>query len=210
VSQNTAVDSSAFQALEDFARIATRRFQEFAQPIPEPVVQRNGVWESLRHGMLEFAAYRSDESPMAWDYRAIRPDLGLLVVGHEIDLPPLKRERTPARSIEQQLAGFLEQRTSNERIFVAACDPLAMTVTYAAHGFPAPLLFDALGPAGMVSARGPVVRGTVTIARPAGLLVWDAHLQRELLRETGDVRSVTEMLEDQRPPGIAVVVTAAR
>jgi hypothetical protein len=133
--------------------------------------------------------------------------LGVLAVGEEIDVPTLRRFAPKGRFVEEELARFVDNRPNKGRLLLAACDPIASTITYAACGFPVPLLFDATGPAGSLSARGSLVRGTVTIEPPAGLLVWDGSLRRWLDRESVEVQSVAEVLEDLRPPGLAIIVT---
>ncbi len=208
VSRDVAVDSSTFEALDGFSRLVTRRFDDFTHAATfGPIVERSGVWECVRHGALEFAAYRSRSSKVAWDYRTIRADLGVLVVGDDVHFPAVNALAHNAHLLEEELWRFVDGCLSDERIFVAACNPVESTVTYAASGFPAPLLFDAAGPAGALSVRGSVIRGTVAIMPPAGLLVWDMPLQRWLVRESVEVQSVTETLEDLRPPGLAIVVT---
>jgi len=209
VSRDAVVDSMTFQALDGFAGAVTRRFQEFSKgPALAPLFQLSGVWECVHHGDLEFAAYRSRSSAMAWDYRSIRPDFGLLVAGDEIDFPSTRTLSPNPRMAEEELADFVvKARDARRRLFVAACNPLASTITYAATGFPAPLLFDAAGPAGSVSARASVVRGRIEIVPPAGFLVWDAPLQRWLVQEGVEVQTITETLEDLRPPGVAIVIT---
>ena len=208
VSRGVTVDSTAFLALDGLAKIVTRRFEE-VEAAADQSVQQCGAWEYVRHGALEFAAYRSRSSRVAWDYLALNSRLGLLVVGGTIGSSGLSRFLAPAEPLEDQLARFLEKSGSQSRTFLAACNPNALTVTYAATGFPVPLAFDASGPVGAVSRRGSVVRGSVAIAPPAGLLIWDTSLRRWLARENVGAASITETLEDLRPPGLAIVVTAA-
>lgn len=208
VSREVAADSTTFEALDGFSKLVTRRFGDFAQAASfGPTVERSGVWECVRHGALEFAAYRSRSSAVAWDYRTIRPDLGVLVIGEDVDFAAMDGFAPKAHALEEQLWRLVDGRDGDERIFIAACNPVESTMSYAANGFPAPLLFDVAGPAGTLSVRGSVIRGTVAIVPPAGLLVWDTPLQRWLVRESVEVQSVTETLEDLRPPGLAIVVT---
>lgn len=208
VSRDVAADSSTFEALDRYSKLITRRFGDFAQSASfGPIVQRSGVWECVRHGALEFSAYRSRSSAVAWDYRTIRPDLGVLVIGDEVDFAAMEGFAPKAHALEEQLWRFVEGTGNTERIFLAACNPVDSTISYAAKGFPAPLLFDASGPAGALSVHGSIMRGTIAIVPPAGLLVWDIPLQRWLVRESVEVQSVTETLEELRPPGLAIVVT---
>jgi hypothetical protein len=130
----------------------------------------------------------------------------MLVVGDYVDFPVTSGFAPKAHLLEEQLWRIVDDFT-NKAIFVAVCNPIDSTMTYAASGFPAPLIFDAAGPAGTLSVRGSIMCGSVAIVPPAGLLVWDAPLQRWLVRESVEVLSVTETLEDLRPPGLAIVVT---
>ena len=207
ISRDVPADSVAFEALDGFARVVTGRFEEFTRAAAMmQTFERRGVWEYVRHGSLEFAVYRSRNSSVAWDYRAVRPDRAMLCVGDAIESAALGEFGAADRALESELAESLATRP-NKRSFVAACDPIAATFTYAAAGFPAPLVFDARGPAGAIHSRGSIVSGTVAIAPPAGLLVWDHPLRQWLMRENVDADAITEVLEDLRPPGLAIVVT---
>lgn len=208
ISREAPVDSTAFEALDSFARIVTGRFEEFSRAAAMlQSFERSGVWEYVRHGRLEMAVYRSRSSSVAWDYRVVRPDLTMLSIGDEADSCALDECVANDRITERALAEVVARGAVAPRL-VAACNPIASTFTYAAAGFPAPLLFDALGPAGAMHFTGAIASGTVTIVPPAGLLVWDHPLRQWLMRESVDARSITETLEDLRPPGLAIVITS--
>jgi hypothetical protein len=207
ISRSAPVDSTAFEALEGYARIITGRFEEFMRAAAMvQSFERRGAWEYVRHGQLELAVYRSRSSSTAWDYRVVRPDLGILSVGDGAPAAAVDGSLASGHAVESSLAQFVA--LASERSFMAACNPVTRTIAYAAAGFPVPLLFDAAGPAGAVSVQGAVASGTVAVVPPAGLLVWDNALRRWMMCENIDSASITETLQDLRPPGIAIVITS--
>jgi hypothetical protein len=211
VSRETPADSSIFEALEGFAQVVARRFERLSGAARlGPNFERVGVWEYVRHGGIEFAVYRSRSCDVVWDYRAVRPDLGILTVGEAIDEATVEScLSSRSRALEGRLAEIVERLPAQRRLFLAICNPIAATIAYATRGFPVPLLFDAAGPVGAVSTKGATVRGTVSIDAPAALLIWDPALRRYLTREGVEVASITEALEDLRPAGIGIVVTSS-
>lgn len=201
VSHDAEVDSCAFEALDGFARTMTRRFEQLA--INVPLYERNGVWQCIRHGLLELAVYRSRSSSVTWDYHKVGPALGVLSIGTQLDSGALNRM---AAFGSEAVMPFLERDMGERSAFVAACNPIARTLAFAARGFSPPVFFDSRGPVGALTAKGDTICGKTSI-RSSGLLIADAQLRRWFEREGVVTESITELLEDLQPPGLAVVVT---
>jgi hypothetical protein len=183
VSHHGAADSSMFEALEQFAGTLAHRFETFTyNAVAQLPVQHNGVWKCTHSGVFEIALYRSQRCKVPFRYRMLDDARGVLTIGADID-------------------------AGRNKGIVASLETVTGAISYAVRGFPPPLLLDVAGPGGVLTMRRHVTYGSTNLEPPAALFMYDRMLSSWLRASERDMSSLTESIEDQRPTGLAVVVT---
>ncbi|MBV8373978.1 MAG: GAF domain-containing protein, partial [Candidatus Eremiobacteraeota bacterium] len=183
VSHHCAADSSMFEALEQLSETLAHRFEAFSyHAIARVPIQRNGVWNCTHSGVFEIAVYRSQRCRIPFRYRMLDDVRGVITIGADVD-------------------------AGRNKGIVASLETLTGSISYAVRGFPTPLLLDVAGPGGVLTTRRHVTYGSTNLEPPAALFMYDRMLSSWLRDDERIMTSLTECIEDQQPPGLAVLVT---
>ncbi|MBV8197310.1 MAG: hypothetical protein JO263_04190 [Candidatus Eremiobacteraeota bacterium] len=208
VSRERSVPLGIFEAIEELAQSVAGRFLRLIADtgfIPE--FQRQECWERWLHDRLAIAVYRSADCTTPWRYRPLPESRGLLMIGvpHDEQLYDRFVEHPPAQRGEATAA--LLSAVEYPGGFAAVLDAPRRTIHYACHQFAQPLLLGNDGPGAIITATQERSTGIATLDESRGMVVCDQNLRQWLNNRHRSAESVCDLLEQDRPPGFASVLT---
>ncbi|MBV9271832.1 MAG: GAF domain-containing protein [Candidatus Eremiobacteraeota bacterium] len=206
-SMQSALERNELEALLQIAAQITLRAHSLSAHKTAEEYYSERRWTHIKESGGEIRVYRPADSPVnAW-LAKIDPHRSLLVLaeperveGIVNMLSPLERCAERPRETLARLANF----STNAAFFVAVVEYAGSTIAFAAHGMPAPILWNIAGPHGEIETHGNMCFGILSLNGSGCAYIGETHRFDCAGKSPSQLRAA---IDDEQPPVIIGCIT---